>query len=121
MLVSDPAVIDAPALDDAIAALPNSDAVFLVWVGDRSPYLAKTGMLRRRLLRILKPGDGPRRSLNLRDVATRIEYWLTGSRFESLLVHYALARRFYPDDYERRLKLRMPPYIKLVLANDFPR
>ncbi len=38
-----------------LAALPNSDAVFLVWAGDRSSYLAKTSMLRRRLLRILKP------------------------------------------------------------------
>jgi excinuclease ABC subunit C len=121
MLVSDPTVIDAAALDDAIAALPNSDAVFLVWAGDQSPYLAKTSMLRRRLLRILKLGEAPRRSLNLRDVATRVEYWLTGSSFESMLVHYALARRHYPDDYERRIKLRMPSYVKLILANDFPR
>jgi excinuclease ABC subunit C len=121
MLVPEPVVIDATALDDAIAALPNSDAVFLVWAGDESAYLAKTSMLRRRLLRILKPGEGPRRSLNLREVATRVEYWLTGSRFESMLVHYALARRHYPDDYERRIKLRMPSYVKLVLANDFPR
>jgi len=121
MLVSDPIMIDAAALDDAIAAVPNSDAVFLVWAGDRSPYLAKTSMLRRRLLRILKPGEEPRRSLNLREVATRVEYWLTGSRFESMLVHYALARRYYPDDYERRIKLRMPSYVKLILANDFPR
>ena len=70
--------------------------MFLVWAGDRSAYLAKTSMLRRRLLRILKPAEAPRRSLNLREVATRVEYWRTGSRFESMLLHYALARRNLP-------------------------
>ncbi len=97
------------------------DAVFLIRAGERSAYLAKTSMLRRRLLRILKPAAPARRSLNLREVATRVEYWLTGSRFESMLVHYALARREHPDDYLRLIKLRMPAYVKLVLANDYPR
>ena len=121
MTVPEPAIIDAAALDGAIAAVPNSDAVFLVWAGDRSAYLAKTSMLRRRLLRILKPGEGIRRSLNLREVMTRVEYWLTGSRFESMLVHYALARQHFPEDYERLVKLRMPAYVKLILSNEFPR
>jgi excinuclease ABC subunit C len=122
MLVPDPAVIELDGIDETIAALPNSDAVFLVWAGDRSAYLAKTSMLRRRLLRILKPaGEAPRRSLNLREVVTRVEYWLTASRFESMLLHYALAREYFPEDYLRLVKLRMPAYVKLILANDFPR
>ncbi len=122
MLVPDPAVIEVGGLDEAIAALPNSDAVFLVRAGGRSAYLAKTSMLRRRLLRILKPpAAGPRRSLNLREVATRVEYWLTASRFESTMLYYALARQHFPDDYLRLLKLRMPAYVKLILANEFPR
>ena len=121
MTVREPAIIGAAELDDAIAAVPNSDAVFLVWAGDRSAYLAKTSMLRRRLLRILKSGEGPRRSLNLREVVTRVEYWLTGSRFESMLVHYALARKHFPEDYERLVKLRMPAFVKLILSNEFPR
>jgi|SRR5271165_2114993 len=122
MRVPDPETIAAGRFDEAIAALPNSDAVFLVRAGDRSAYLAKTSMLRRRLLRILKPvADGPRRSLNLREVSTGVEYWLTGSRFESTLVHYALARQHFPEDYRRLVKLRMPAYVKLILANDFPR
>ena len=123
MRVPDPATISSGQLDEAIAALPNTDAVFLVRAGDRSAYLAKTSMLRRRLLRILKPfsGESTRRSLNLREVATRVDYWLTGSRFESMLLHYALARENFPDDYVRLVKLRMPAYIKLILANEFPR
>jgi excinuclease ABC subunit C len=121
MLVPDPAVIEVGELDEAIAALPNVDAVFLVRAGERSAYLAKTSMLRRRLLRILKPAAGTRRSLNLRDVVTRVEYWLTASRFESMLLNYALARRDFPEDYLRLIKLRMPAYVKLILANEFPR
>jgi excinuclease ABC subunit C len=121
MLVPDPAVIEVGELDEAIAALPNSDAVFLVRAGERSAYLAKTSMLRRRLLRILKPADGTRRSLNLREVVTRVEYWPTASRFESMLLHYALAQRDFPEDYLRLIKLRMPAYVKLILANEFPR
>lgn len=128
MQVPDPVVIEARAIEEGaesvLAEVPNSDAVFVVWAGERSAYLAKTSMLRRRLMRIFKasePGGAVRRSLNLRAVATRVDYWLTGSKFESLLVHYALARRFYPDDYLRLIKLRMPSYVRLVLANDFPR
>src|SRR5580692_4463743 len=121
MVVPNPQLLDVASLDEAMNALPNSDAVFLVSAGDRSAYLAKTSMLRRRLLRILKPADGLRRSLNLRDVVTRVEYWLTASRFESTLLHYALAKRHYPDDYLRLVKLRMPAYVKLILANEFPR
>ncbi len=121
MLIPAPQVLETAGLDDAINALPNTDAVFLVWAGERSSYLAKTSMLRRRLLRILKPVDSPGRSLNLRAVATRVEYWLTASRFESMLLHYALARRHFADDYLRLIKLRMPAYVKLILANEFPR
>ena len=121
MLVPDPAVIEVGGLDEGIAALPNSDAVFLVRAGERSAYLAKTSMLRRRLLRILKPAEGARRSLNLREVVTRVEYWPTASRFESMLLHYALARRDFPEDYLRLIKLRMPAYVKLILTNEFPR
>jgi excinuclease ABC subunit C len=125
MQVPDPKIIDRETLDTGITEAPNADAVFLVWAGDRSSYLAKTSMLRRRLMRIFKPPEpantAPRRSLNLRDVATRVDYWPTGSRFESMLVHYALARRYFPDDYLRLIKLRMPAYVKLILSNEFPR
>src|ERR1700729_4479158 len=121
MVIPDPQLLDAASLDEARNALPTSGAVFLGSAGDRSAYLAKTSMLRRRLLRILKPAGALRRSLNLREVVTRVEYWLTASRFESMLLHYALARRDFPEDYLRLIKLRMPAHVKLILANEFPR
>ena len=128
MQVSPPSTLELfgpPGLDSALESLPSTGAVFVVWAGDRSAYLARTSMLRRRLQRILKPvaaeGETPRRGLNLRGVASRVDYWLTGSRFESMLVHYALARRYFPEDYPRMVKLRMPSWVKLVLSNEFPR
>jgi excinuclease ABC subunit C len=124
MQVPDPVIIERDNLDASVAEVPNADAVFVVWAGERSAYLAKTSMLKRRLMRIFKPGEpgaAPKRSLNLREVATRVEYWPTASRFESTLLHYALARRYFPEDYLRMVKLRMPAYVKLILANEFPR
>ncbi|MGI8744975.1 MAG: hypothetical protein ACR2NN_20875 [Bryobacteraceae bacterium] len=120
MTVPQPIAVESSGFDSKIPDLPNSDAVFLVWAGEQSAYLAKTSMLRRRLQRILKPVEHTGRMLNLRAVATKVEYWLTGSRFESALVHYALAKRHYPDKYLRMIKLRMPAYVRVTLNNQFP-
>jgi len=118
-------VIEVPAdlagLDEAINAVPNSPAVFLLWPHEGDPYLAKTALLRRRLLRLLKERDKPSRLLNLRHTVRRIEYQLTGSAFESAIRMYELAREHFPKTYLDLLKLRMPTYVKLVLANEFPR
>jgi excinuclease ABC subunit C len=122
MQILAPTVIEREDLDTSVGEVPNADAVFIVWAGERSAYLAKTSMLRRRLQRIFRPVDETlRRSLNLREVATRVEYWSTASRFESMLLHYALARRHFPEDYLRMVKLRMPAYVKLIPSNEFPR
>src|SRR5581483_981375 len=114
------AVLEPSTVDESIASLPNGEAVFLVWAGERSAYLAKTSMLKRRLSRILRPSESGR-SLSLRGVFTRIEIWQTGSRFESMLLHYALAKQHYPDQYLKLTRLRMPAYVRLMLSNDFPR
>ena len=112
---------DLARLDSAIEALPNLPAVFLLWPSEGEPYLSKTNLLRRRLLRLLKEREKPSRLLNLRHTVARIEYRLTGSAFESSVLIYELARRHFPDRYLELLKLRMPPYVKIVLANEYPR
>jgi excinuclease UvrABC nuclease subunit len=116
--------IDAASLaqlDAAIEALPNAPAVFLVHAESGKPYLSKTTVLRRRLLRLLKERERPSRLLNLRHTARRIEYRLTASGLESAVVFYEEARRHFPETYLDLMKLRMPPYVKLVLNNEFPR
>lgn len=97
-----------------VEALPNQPAVFVARLKEGQPYLSKTALLRRRLLRVLKLIGAP-------DRIERIEYQLTGSGLESSVVHYEQARRIFPESYIERTKLRMPPYVKIVLANDFPR
>lgn len=109
------------ALDAQLAALPNNPAVFLLWPREGAPYLSRTGLLRRRLLRLLKERERPSRLLNLRETAARIEYQYTGSTLESGILYYELARQFFPENYLATIKLRMPPYLKILLNNEFPR
>jgi excinuclease UvrABC nuclease subunit len=112
---------DLARLDAAIDALPNQPAVFALWPQDGLPYLSKTALLRRRLLRLLKERERPSRLLNLRHTVRLIEYRLTGSAFESSIVFYEQARRHFPKTYLDLMKLRMPPYVRIVLNNPFPR
>src|ERR1700722_8844061 len=79
---------DLDQLDAALESVPNSPAVFVLFVREGAPYLARTGLLRRRLLRLLRERDKPSRLLNLRQTVDRIEYWLTGSRLESAMRMY---------------------------------
>ena len=112
---------DLSLLDAALEALPNTPAVFVLWPAEGEPYISKTTLLRRRLLRLLRERSQPSRLLNLRHTARRIEYRLTGSAFESAVLLYELTRRHFPETYLDLLKLRMPPYVKIVLNNEFPR
>jgi hypothetical protein len=54
-------------------------------------------------------------------VAARIEYRLTASSLETSLVLHEAARAFFAENYLRVIKLRMPPYLKIVLSGAFPR
>jgi excinuclease UvrABC nuclease subunit len=112
---------DLARLDSAIEAIPNNPAVFLLWPKEGQPYLSKTTLLRRRLLRLLKERERPSRLLNLRHTVERIEYRLTGSAFENAIVFYEQARRHFPETYLDLMKLRMPPWVRVVLNNEFPR
>jgi excinuclease ABC subunit C len=121
----DPAAIDVPAdlagLDALLDQAPEGPAVFLIRLRDAEPYLARTTVLRRRLKRLLGARPGFSRWLNLRSRAARIEYWLAGSRFETALLFYELARHHFPETYLELIKLRMPAYVKLIWSNPFPR
>jgi excinuclease UvrABC nuclease subunit len=124
-MAHEPSVIDLSAAPDAvdarIAETPDRPAVFLIWPREGAPYLGRTGVLRRRLKRLLADRPGPSRWLNLRPVASRVEYWLAGSALATRLLFYELARKHFPETYLELAKLRMPPYVKLMFSNAFPR
>ncbi len=107
-------VADGAELDRALDALPNEPAVFVLWPRAGEPHLSKTAVLRRRLIRML-------RMFNLRQTLDRIEYQFTGSALESAVLHYELARQYFPETYLEVMRLRMPPYVKILLQNEFPR
>lgn len=118
------------ALPTELDAIPDQPAVFLLWAAEGAPYLARTGLLRRRLRRLLSDrgshqnaSDSSRisRVLNLKGVVERIEYWITGSRLESSLVHLELAQRYFPEHWQRLTRLHAPYFVRLILDNAFPR
>jgi excinuclease ABC subunit C len=103
---------DPEALDQALDGIPNSPGVFLLWPHAGKPFLARTNVLRKRLRRMLS---------TLKGTIARLEYELTGSRLEAQLLVRELARRHLGPGYREAIRLRLPPYVKLILTNPFPR
>ena len=86
------------------------------------PYLMRAADLRRRLRRLLAPPDAQSKRLNLRDRVRWIEYTVTGSEFESLLLLYdATAACFGVGVARKRLKLHTPYFLRLTLEHAHPR
>jgi excinuclease ABC subunit C len=110
--------------DEILRAIPAQPGVFAL-CGSRAedaPYLTHTTDLRRRMRRLLDPPESQSKRLNLREKVVRIEYCLTGSRFESSLVLYdATAALFGHVEARRRLKLHTPYFLRITLQNEFPR
>ncbi|HWX56642.1 MAG TPA: hypothetical protein VN176_18820 [Verrucomicrobiae bacterium] len=109
--------------EDFFAQFPAAPAVFLLRGADESaePYVGKTSNLRKRLLRLLAPPASQSKRLNLRERVATIQYSLTGSDFESVFLLYKLLRQEFPRTYQKRLRLRPAPLIKLNLDNAYPR
>lgn len=108
---------------DFFGQFPAATAVFVLRGVDPSaePYVSKSANLRKRLQRLLAPPESQSKRLNLRERVARIEYSLTGSDFESVLLLYKTLRREFPRTYQKRLRLPPAPVIKLNLENEYPR
>jgi len=118
---------------DFFAALPARPGIFLLEmrgagaavsaaVGTAAqPYLARTADIRRAAERLLGAPEGASKQLNLRAVAARIRYRVTGSKFEQNLAFYQNARFFFPSRYRELMRLRPPAMLKVNLRNSYPR
>ncbi len=114
----------APDRDtELFAAVPASAAVFLLRGQDEAsePYISKTSNLRRRLQRLLGFAEGQTRKLNLRERVRSVEWAATGSDFEASFLLYQKLRHEFPKTYDKRLRLRFAPLVKLILDNPYPR
>jgi excinuclease ABC subunit C len=105
------------------AALPLRPGVLLVEMraADAQPYLARTADIRRAAERLLRPPESPSKRLNLRDVAARIRYRVTGSKFEQAFALYQHARAHFPRRYRDWMRLRPPALLKVNLRSEYPR
>ncbi len=114
---------DVSREEDFFAALPPRPAVFVIEPKQErgQVFLSRTADLRRRLERLLRPPDPASKRLNLREVAERVRYRLTGSPFEQSLVLYDHARALHPHRYRDFLRLRPPVLLKLSLSGEYPR
>ena len=108
---------------EVFATAPAAPAVFLLCSKDTQaePYVSKTANLRRRLQRLLGPVTERSKKLNLRDRVSTIEYSASGSDFESGFLLYRVLRQVFPKTYQKRLRFRFAPLVKLHLENEYPR
>ncbi len=141
MFPLDQAIEFDPARDDEFfAAMPARAAVYRIEPRDENarPYLRCTADLRRSCRRVLGPPEpltrreaqgedstaaksAPRPKLNLREIAARVRYRVTGSAFEQSLVLYEQASELFPRSYRQRMRLAPPALLKINLARDYPR
>jgi excinuclease ABC subunit C len=124
MLALDSGLEFEPEHDEIFfAALPARPGVLLIEMREAGaqPYLARTADIRRAAERLLREPEAASKRLNLRNVAARIRYRVTGSKFEQTLALYACAREKFPRRYRDLLRLRPPAVLKVNLRNEYPR
>jgi excinuclease ABC subunit C len=83
--------------------------------------LLRTADLRRRMRLLLSEPEANSKRLNLRQYAESIRFRVTASKFEQALLHWQQARVLWPGNYRQRLRLYLPAFVKLNLANPYPR
>jgi excinuclease UvrABC nuclease subunit len=57
----------------------------------------------------------------MREQVTEVNCWPTGSKLETNILLLHLARDLYPNDYSKRLRLRMPWFVGMGDGDDYPR
>ena len=106
-----------------LAELPQAPAVFSLYGADAhaEPYIGRTPNLRSRLERLLQPSQKHPRRLHLAGLVRRIEWQLTGSEFESLLLQFELVENQYGTKCLERMHLRHPAFVRFLGSNPYPR
>jgi excinuclease ABC subunit C len=107
----------------ALAQLPHAAAVFALYGAEAhaEPYIGRTPNLRARLERLLQPSPKHPRRLQLAGRVRRIEFRLTGSDFESLLLQFQLLEDIYSTKALDRMHLGAPTFIRYLGSNAYPR
>ena len=85
------------------------------------PYIGRTPNLRGRLERLLIPSAKHPKRLQLAGRVRRIDWRLTGSDFESLLLQFDLLQSQYGPKALERMHLGAPSFVRFLGSNEYPR
>ncbi len=117
-----------PQLEATLAKLPQRPGVYLMRdLRGEVIYVGKAQNLRSRVRSYWQsqaPGSGPGEVHRIREVIDRVadvEYTLTDSVSEALLLEANLIKRFKPRFNVRLKDDKSYPYIRITLTEDFPR
>ena len=107
----------------ALGQLPQRAAVFALYGAEAhaEPYIGRTPNLRGRLERLLQPSAKHPMRLQLAGRVRRIEWRLTGSDFESLLLQFELQVEVYGAKALERMHLGAPSFVRFLGSNPYPR
>jgi excinuclease ABC subunit C len=100
-----------------IEACPAGPGIYALHMTGGPVHIAWTANLPRRLHRLLVSYHNwrPDSALaTLRASIERVECWITSSRLEAWILLYSLTKQYYPVDYLKSLRLRMPWFIRLT-------
>jgi excinuclease ABC subunit C len=100
-----------PALDQEIAALPASAGIYRVVPLAGESHISWSSNLPRRIARLLR---------TFQISISHIDSWPSASRLDTVLLSYVVTRDSFPSDYIRRLRLRMPWFVRSSDSDPFP-
>jgi len=122
-LLTESLAFDPVHPEEALRQLPECGAVFALYGEQESaePYIGLTPNLRRRLERLLRPARTQTKRLQLVSRVRRIDWQVTGSELESLLVEFSLLEAVYGARALERMKLRAPAFVRFHGGNPYPR
>jgi excinuclease ABC subunit C len=117
-----PLDLNLPDIAVSLSAVPLSPGVYLLAIPDSHVHLGSSGNLRRRLTRLLAlsyPATANVTQPRLHERLAGVGYLPTGSKLESALLTYQITRRYFPSDYMKRLRLRLPWFVYLETKDPF--
>ena len=110
-----------PELARRLGELPNVPGIYIFKSGEgEALYVGKAKSLKRRAVAYRKPAADPRLALMLQDAAD-IEFVVTDSEAEALLLENNWIKRRQPRFNIRLRDDKTYPYLKLTLADGHPR
>ncbi len=114
-----------PRLQTTLAKLPDRPGVYLMKdARGRVLYVGKAQSLRSRVRQYWQAGRGSAAPLRIEGAIDRVadvEYTMTDTVSEALLLEGTLIKRFQPRFNVRLKDDKSYPFIKITMADDFPR